>query len=72
MAQEQNKYVAINARQSVDLCLLNQKIEAFYTEEKNSGMNIKGLKQKNVVVEDKKMRIVEVIMLSIKLPMIIS
>ncbi len=59
--KNKNKYVAIGNAKAISgsLSLKSEKIEAFYTEEKNSGMNIKEVKaKKNVVVEDKKMKIV--------------
>ena len=59
--KNKNKYVAIGNAKAVSgsLSLKSDRIEAFYTEKEDSGMNIKEVKaKKNVIVEDKKMRIV--------------
>ena len=59
--KNENKYVAIGNAKAVSgsLSLKSDRIEAFYTEKEDSGMNIKEVKaKKNVIVEDKKMRIV--------------
>ena len=58
--KNKNKYVAVgNARAiSGTLSLASDKIEAFYDEKENSGMNIKEVRAKrNVVVKDNKMEI---------------
>ena len=59
--KNKNKYVAIGNAKAVSgsLSLKSDRIEAFYTEKEDSGMNIKEVKaKKNVIIEDKKMRIV--------------
>lgn len=59
--KNENKYVAIGNAKAVSgsLSLKSDRIEAFYTEKEDSGMNIQEVKaKKNVIVEDKKMRIV--------------
>ena len=59
--KNENKYVAIGNAKAVSgsLSLKSDRIEAFYTEKEDSGMNIKEVKaKKNVIIEDKKMRIV--------------
>ncbi len=59
--KNENKYVAIGNAKAVSgsLSLKSDRIEAFYTEKEDSGMNIKEVKaKKNVIVEDKKMRII--------------
>ncbi|MEE2694845.1 MAG: LptA/OstA family protein [Pseudomonadota bacterium] len=58
--KNKNKYVAIGNAKAVSgsLSLESDRIEAFYDEKEGSGMNIKEVKaKKNVIVEDKKMRI---------------
>ena len=59
--KNKNKYVAIGNAKAVSgtLSLSSEKIEAFYNEKENAGMDIKEVRaKKNVVVEDKKMKIV--------------
>ena len=48
--KNKNKYVAIGNAKAISgsLSLKSEKIEAFYTEEKNSGMNIKEVKAKKM------------------------
>jgi len=58
--KNKNKYVAIGNAKAVSgsLSLESDRIEAFYDEKEGSGMNIREVKaKKNVIVEDKKMRI---------------
>ena len=59
--KNKNKYVAIGNAKAISgtLSLKSERIEAFYDEKENDGMNIREVRaKKNVVVEDNKMRIV--------------
>ncbi len=58
--KNENKYVAVGNAKAISgsLSLKSERIEAFYTENEDSGMNIKEVKaKKNVIVEDRKMKI---------------
>ena len=59
--KNKNKYVAIGNAKAISgsLSLKSDRIEAFYKDKENDGMNIKEVRaRKNVVVEDNKMKIV--------------
>jgi lipopolysaccharide export system protein LptA len=58
--KNKNKYVAIGNAKAISgsLSLESDRIEAFYDEKEGSGMNIREVRaKKNVIVEDRKMRI---------------
>ncbi len=59
--KNKNKYVAVGNARAVSgtLSLKSDRIEAFYNEKEDSGMNIREVRaKKNVIIEDDKMKIV--------------